>query len=513
MRSTVVAGRWRLTGQESAEAVVPAGIEWLCWEGPNVMWDGEVDDARDGRRDRSQPASAGLSGVETVSPSKAPAGRSGRPARVDRTVQPVGEGSVWQRVLSRENLMRALQRVERNGGAPGVDGMTTTQLRSWLTVHWPAVRVALDEGTFRPAAVRRVTIPKPGGGERMLGVPTVLDRLVQQAVAQALTPIFDPGFSESSYGFRPGRSAQQAVRAAQGFVDEGCRWVVDVDLDRFFDRVQHDVVMARVARRVDDRRVLRLIRRFLAAGIMADGVKQPSAEGTPQGSPLSPLLANVMLDDLDRELESRGHRFVRYADDLRVFVRSERAAHRVLDGVTDVVERRLRLKVNTAKSSVTTASKATLLGFGLWLTARHGTRIRVAPEALLRFKARLRSLTSRNWRVAMDVRIAALNRFVSGWMAYFRLADTPGVFTRLDGWLRRRLRQVRWKEWKRPAARRRNLRSLGITERYASQWAYSSKGPWRVAGSQILSYALPNDYWDDLGLLSVRRVWDRHHAA
>jgi group II intron reverse transcriptase/maturase len=273
---------------------------------------------------------------------------------------------LWETVFSRENLQRALRRVERKKGAPGVDRMTVAELRPWLRVHWPEVRAKLDAGTYRPAPVRRVTIPKPEGGERELGVPTVLDRLIQQAIAQALTPVFDPHFSEWSYGYRPGRSAQQAVRRARGYVATGLKWVVDIDLERFFDRVQHDALLARVARKVADKRLLRLIRRYVEAGAMVNGVKQASTEGTPQGSPLSPLLANIMLDDLDRELERRGHHFVRYADDLRIHVKSERAGQRVLAGVTEFIEKRLKLKVNKEKSSVKPGAKAVALGFGFY---------------------------------------------------------------------------------------------------------------------------------------------------
>jgi group II intron reverse transcriptase/maturase len=450
----------------------------------------------------------GLSWDETVHPSEPTAERSGRPARADGSSHPARGEGLWEQVFSETNVMRALQRVERNGGAPGVDGLTTAQLRPWLVDHWPKVRRALDEGSFRPAPVRRVSIPKPDGGVRMLGVPTVLDRLIQQAMLQVLTPIFDPAFSESSFGFRPGRSAHQAVRTAQGFVQDGFRWVVDVDLDRFFDRVQHDALMARVARRVVDRKLLRLIRRYLDAGIMVDGVKQPSAEGTPQGSPLSPLLANVMLDDLDRELEARGHRFVRYADDLRVFVRSPRAAARVLDGVTAFVEGRLKLKVNRDKSRVSRAALSALLGFG-FLVSRGRVRVRVHPKARQRLRERVRRLTSRTWSVSMATRIGALNRFIAGWCAYFALADTPSVFDELDEWLRRRLRQVRWKEWKRYATRRRKLVALGIPEDQAGRWAASSKGSWRIAGSAPLQRALPNRYWSGLGLHGFRQSWHR----
>jgi len=415
-------------------------------------------------------------------------------------------------VFSRENLMIALKRVERNGGAAGADGLRTEELRAWCLGHWAETREALDAGTYAPMPVRQVMIPKPDGGERKLGVPSVLDRLIQQAVAQVLSPVFDPGFVPVSYGFRPGKSAHDAVKVARLVVSQGYRWVVEVDLDAFFDRVNHDVLMARVARKVKDVRLLKLIRRYLEAGIMADGVRQATTEGTPQGSPLSPLLSNIMLDDFDQEFWGRGHRFVRYADDIRVFVKSKRAAQRVLEQGTKVLEQRLKLRVNRAKSTINPASVATLLGFGFYF-AKGGVRIRVAPKAWKRAKDRIRMLTSRRWSVSMEYRIEQLNRFVRGWMGYFRVSQTPGKFKDFDEWFRRRMRQIRWKEWKKPRTRVANLRKLGIRQDLSYQWGMSSRAYWRIAKSPVLHRALPTEYWVGHGLIFFRTAWDRFQTT
>jgi RNA-directed DNA polymerase len=446
-----------------------------------------------------------------VSPDDPRRERSGSPAP-DVTVPHPARVGLWEEFLSRENLVRALRRVEQNAGAAGIDGITVAELRPWLVQHWPDVRARLEAGTYRPQPVRRVAIPKPSGGERLLGVPTALDRLIQQALLQVLTPVFDPHFAESSFGFRPGRSAHQAVERARQSIADGAAWVVDVDLDAFFDRVQHDALMARVARRVHDKQVLKLLRRYLEAGVMSDGVKQQLEAGTPQGSPLSPLLGNVMLDDLDSELERRGHRFVRYADDLMVYVGGERAGTRVMDSITQYVERRLKLRVNRRKSAVAPATKRPFLGFGFFV--RDGeVRVRVDPDARKRAKARLRRLTARSWSISMEQRLRAINRFTVGWTAYFAYADTATPFRELDEWLRRRLRQVRWKEWKRYQNRRRNLRALGIPERSAREWAGSRKGCWRVAGSWILTRALPNAYWQEQGLQGFSDPYRRFRDA
>ena len=427
------------------------------------------------------------------------------PAR-DKGEASVGDGSVWVQVFERNNLFQALKRVEGNGGAPGSDGMTVQELRPWLKEHWLAVRAALDAGNYRPSPVRRVEIPKPAGGVRLLGIPTVLDRLIQQAIAQVLTPLFDARFSPHSYGFRPRRRAHDAVKAAQGYIREGYDWAVDIDLEKFFDRVNHDKLMARVARVVKDRQVLKLIRCYLTSGVMVNGVVLGTEEGTPQGGPLSPLLANIMLDDLDKELERRGHRFVRYADDCNIYVRSRRTGERVLASVRRFLSERLSLKVNEAKSTVDRPWKLKFLGFSFY-KRKGDVIVRVATATLHRFRAKIRQLTKRTRHGKLEQVIQAVNQYTMGWIGYFRLSDARSVFEELDGWVRRRLRQLVWKRWKRGTTRWRELVKLGVPARMAGLGAVQH-GPWRMAASPVVTMALSNAYWQKQGL---RSITERYH--
>ena len=402
-------------------------------------------------------------------------------------------------VVERSNLLRALRRVRQNQGSPGIDGMTVNELPTYLRAHWPGIREALLAGTYQPQAVRRHQIPKAGGGVRQLGIPTVLDRFIQQAVLQVLQPRFDPTFSEYSYGFRPGRRAHDAVCQAQRYIQAGHRWVVDVDLVAFFDRVNHDVLLGKLAHRITDRRVLGLIRRYLEAGVMANGVVVERHEGTPQGGPLSPLLANVLLDEVDQELERRGHRFVRYADDCNVYVQSRRAGKRVMEALAGLYAK-LRLQVNVAKSAVARVWERQFLGFSFWVAPGKVINRRVAPKALQAMKARVRQITARDGGRSIGQVVAELRSYLVGWRAYFRLADTPGVFADVEKWLHRRLRALHLKHWKRGTTVYRELRARGVSEPVAGMAARFSRNWWRVAGHRALHLALPTAYFDRLGV-------------
>jgi len=411
---------------------------------------------------------------------------------------PTKMDSLMEEVCRRDNLWKALKRVQANQGSPGADGMTVKRLPGYLKRHWPKIREQLLSGTYRPQPVKRVEIPKPDGGVRKLGVPTALDRFIQQAVLQVLHKRWDRTFSERSYGFRPGRSAHQAVAQAQAYLAEGCRWVVDIDLEKFFDRVNHDMLMGRVAKRVSDKRMLKLIRAFLCAGVMENGLVGPTEEGTPQGGPLSPLLSNLMLDDLDRELARRGLRFVRYADDCNIYVRSRRAGERVMAGICQFITGKLKLKVNQEKSAVARPWERKFLGFS-FTTAKEPKR-RIAPKTLLRFKKRVRELTKRNRGVSLARMVAQLSRYLIGWRGYFGFCQTPSVLQNLDSWIRRRLRCFQWKLWKRGKTRYAELRRRDVGKDLAAQTAGSPHGPWHLSRSPALSFALPGAYLDSLGL-------------
>lgn len=405
-----------------------------------------------------------------------------------------------EKMLERGNLLKALQAVERNGGAAGVDGLEVKQLRSYLREHWSSIKEQVLNATYQPRPVRRVDIPKPGGGTRMLGIPTVLDRLLQQAIHQILTPLWEAGFSAHSYGFRPGRNAQQAIKAAQRQVNGGKRWVVDLDLEKFFDRVNHDVLMARVERKVSDGRMLTLVRRYLQSGIMQGGLTEPRTEGTPQGGPLSPLLSNILLDDLDKELERRGHAFCRYADDCNIYVGSQQAGQRVMASLTQFLKETLGLTVNPTKSAVDRPWRRKFLGFSL--SVEKVSRIRVAPGSVQRFqekvRAKFREGRGRNLRRFLTEDLQPLLR---GWAGYFSVAEVRRVFEDLDQWVRRKLRCLEWRKWKRGRTRYRRLLSLGLAQEQARQWAWSGRGPWWNAGAQHMNAALTTSHFRRLGLV------------
>ena len=411
---------------------------------------------------------------------------------------PARTNRLMEEVCERENLKQALQQVKANKGSAGVDGMTVGGITDYLKQHWPVIREQLLNGTYGPKPVRRVEIPKPDGGVRKLGIPTVLDRFIQQAVMQVLQRRWDRTFSEHSYGFRPGRSPHQAVAQAQQYIAAGYGWVIDLDLEKFFDRVNHDKLMGQVAKRVEDKRLLKLIRAFLNTGVMENGLVSPSVEGTPQGGPLSPLLSNLVLDELDRELERRGHRYLRYADDCNIYVRSQRAGQRVMESITRFITQKLKLKVNETKSAVAQPQVRKFLGFSF--TAGPEIKRVIAPKALDRFKQRIRGITRKAKGVSIEKTIAELASYMRGWRGYFGFCETPVVLEYLTRWVRLRLRAALWRQWKTPRRRRAALLALGVRTRLASHTAGSGRGPWYLAKAKALSVGLSNAYFKSLGL-------------
>lgn len=457
-----------------------------------------------GKRQKNQLVLAFLAEDRGEAPRAAEEGTESFVAK--RRAESLAIGEEWmEEVCERENCKQALARVKANRGSAGVDGMTVEQLPEHLKQHWPAIREQLLSGTYRPQPVRRVEIPKPDGRMRKLGIPTVLDRFVQQAVMQVLQRRWDRTFSEHSYGFRPGRSAHQAVKQAQQCMAEGYRWVVDLDLEKFFDRVNHDKLMAKLAERVSDKHLLKLIRAFLGAGVMENGLVSPVDEGTPQGGPLSPLLSNIVLDEFDREVERRGLRFARYADDCNIYVRSRRAGSRVMESLARFITTKLKLKVNAQKSAVARPWERKFLGFSF--TNEEAPRRRIAPKAVDRFKERVRELTGRTRGVSVERMAEDLSRYLRGWIGYFGKCETPSVLQGLERWIRHRLRSMVWKQWKRGTVRFAELHKRGVGRDLAAQTAGSAHGPWRLANSPALSLALPNAYFDSLGIprLTVSR--------
>jgi RNA-directed DNA polymerase len=429
-------------------------------------------------------------------------------------LEPVSEDGVenlLERILDRDNLNQAYQRVKSNKGAAGVDGMTTTQLLPYLQEHREELLKSILEGYYKPKPVRRVEIPKPDGGKRMLGVPTVIDRMLQQAIVQVLQPVYEPLFSESSYGFRPSRSAHQAIKQARDYYDAGYNYAVDIDLARYFDTVNHDILIGMLRKTIKDDRVISLIRKFLKSGVMIDGLASPTTEGTPQGGNLSPLLSNIYLSSFDLLLESRGHKFVRYADDCNIYVKSQRAAERVMANCTRFLEGKLKLKVNRIKSQTGSPGKLKFLGFSLY-KGKGGAGIRPHSKSIERFKTKVKELTSRKQARSIEEILVRLKRYTTGWLGYYSIADMRGKIRSLDEWLRHRVRQIYWKQWKRISAKLSNLIKLGVDKYKAWEWANSRKGYWRVSASPVLQRTLTNEYLADAGYDNIAERHEILHS-
>ena len=415
-----------------------------------------------------------------------------------------------EEVLERNNMLLALKRVISNKGSHGVDGMKIDELREHIKKHWDTIKAKILESKYNPSPVRRVEIPKVDGGVRLLGIPTVQDRLIQQAIAQVLSRIYEPLFSNNSFGFRPRRGAKDAVTKSKQYINEGNRWVIDMDLEKFFDKVNHDILMGKLEKKIKDKRLLSLIRKYLKSGILINGVSVTSAEGTPQGGPLSPLLANIMLDELDKELEKRGHKFCRYADDNNVYVKSKRAGIRVMESMIKLIENKLKLKVNKDKSAVDFVSKRKFLGFSFYF-AKGGAEIRIHEKSIKRFKDKIKFYTNRNIGISMESRLKKLNQIMMGWINYYGIANAVAKLKELDKWIRRRLRACIWKQWKRISTRHRNLVKLGINKYKAWEYANTRKSYWRISKSPILSKSLNNKYLESLGFVSLTQTYQMMH--
>ena len=415
-----------------------------------------------------------------------------------------------EEVLERNNMLLALKRVISNKGSHGVDGMKIDELREHIKKHWDTIKAKILESKYNPSPVRRVEIPKVDGGVRLLGIPTVQDRLIQQAIAQVLSRIYEPLFSNNSFGFRPRRGAKDAVTKSKQYINEGNRWVIDMDLEKFFDKVNHDILMGKLEKKIKYKRLLSLIRKYLKSGILINGVSVTSAEGTPQGGPLSPLLANIMLDELDKELEKRGHKFCRYADDNNVYVKSKRAGIRVMESMIKLIENKLKLKVNKDKSAVDFVSKRKFLGFSFYF-AKGGAEIRIHEKSIKRFKDKIKFYTNRNIGISMESRLKKLNQIMMGWINYYGIANAVAKLKELDKWIRRRLRACIWKQWKKISTRHRNLVKLGINKYKAWEYANTRKGYWRISKSPILSKSLNNKYLESLGFVSLTQTYQMMH--
>jgi len=410
-------------------------------------------------------------------------------------------------ILDERNLLSACGRVMQNEGAPGIDWMRTEELFTWLVGHWKELQEEVKADRYRPVAVRRVEIPKPNGGIRQLGIPTVIDRMLQQSIAQELDKHYDATFSEMSYGFRRGRSTHDALEVAQKYLNEGYDYIVEIDLAQFFDRVNHDRLMSRLSQQIEDKDVLRLIRRYLTCGVMENGVKRTVTEGTPQGGPLSPILSNIVLDELDKELERRKLRFVRYADDISIFAGSQKAAERLLENIVSWIESRLKLRVNREKSGIRRPSKGQLLGFGFWHAQGGEIRPRVSEKSYIRLKEKIRKITGRSWSVSMDDRIRKLMQVTRGWVNYFAHADAKQRLRRIEEWTQARLRMCIWKQWKRVKTRIASLRKLGASNQKAYEWGNTRKGYWRIAHSPILQTTITCELLKQKGYIPLTELY------